>query len=263
MSVPAKRAREDETAANDENGLLDRLLKADPEKLVSFGRKNAKILSDLRIFSTRLQTSIDQVTKEQQQEAQAAAKAWDGAIQTAKEAKKKQWVASNTCFECKNSADILQACVGFKEEGVTGSGSLVCDDCQDKVTKATCPQCNTFLCRSNQCCDDSYKCTGCEETICVPCAEKDDYGGKGCECGDWYCDDCANYKIVEEQCCSCSKPNIYCKNCNYNKLDKCDGDCEEPLCDKCVTTLNCGNDARICGVCDFDCVDCDMCAGYY
>jgi hypothetical protein len=262
MSVPAKRAREDETAANDENGLLDRLLKADPEKLVSFGRKNAKILSDLGIFSTRLQTSIDQVTKEQQQEAQAAAKAWDGAIQTAKEAKKKQWVASNTCFECKNSADILQACVGFKEEGVTGSGSLVCDDCQDKVTKATCPQCNNFLCRSNQCCDDSYKCTGCEETICVPCAEKDDYGGKGCECDDWYCDDCANYKIVEEQCCSCSKPNIYCINCNYNKLDKCDGDCEEPLCDKCVTTLNCGNNARICGVCDFDCVDCDMCAGY-
>jgi hypothetical protein len=246
MPVPAKRAREDETAVNDENGLLDQLLKTDPAKIVSYGRKNAKQLSDLIIFSRRLQVSIHQVTKERQQEAQAAAKARDGAIQTAKEAKKKQWVASNTCFECKNSADVLQPCVGFKEDGVTGSGNLVCDDCQDKVTKATCPQCNTFLCRSKLCCDDYYKCTGCEETMCVPCAEKDDYGGKACECGYWYCEDCADYKIVEEQCCCCDDPNIYCKNCNHKKLEKCEGDCEKPLCEKCASS---DNNAWMCGFC--------------
>jgi hypothetical protein len=141
---------------------------------------------------------------------------------------------------------------------------LLCEDCQEIATIGTCPECNTFLCKNDSCCDPSYKCTSCEDAVCLPCVEKDGYGAEVCDCDAWYCSSCVHNNLSPETCCVCSRQYSTCRKCSsFNQLEKCQGDCDMPLCDDCVCSLACGNDARLCGKCDFECEDCDMCQGYY
>jgi len=153
-----------------------------------------------------------------------------------------------------------QTCAGF-QGGDSCKGVMLCEKWEDKIGVGTCAECSSCLCKE---CDPSYKCKECEEQFCLSCAEKDDSNvGKSCECGDWYCMSCADDVIVEECCCSCLREGVYCKKCDYNKLDRCEGECDKPLCENCIRKMACGNDARLCGNCKYDCVVCDMCAGYY
>jgi len=233
---------------------LEQLLALDPELLSRAATDDTGVLAELSNFSDTLRASIETVQKELEEEEMAAA-------QERAEEKRKQPLASNACFECGKSVDILRPCAGFREGDDCCKGVMLCEKCEDKFGVGKCTQCSSFLCKE---CDPSYKCNECKEMFCLPCAEKDDTNvGKSCECGDYYCMSCADDVIVEEKCCSCSTESIYCTECDFNKHDRCEGECEEPLCDNCVCKLACGNDARLCGNCEYDCVDCDMCAGYY
>lgn len=256
----SKRSRGEEPEKRGTQLELEQLLALDPELLTRAAKDDAGVLAELSKFSDNLRASIETVQKELQEEEMAAAQVRAAAKEAAEEEKRKQLLASNTCFECGKSVDILRPCAGF-QEGDGCKGVMLCEKCEDKIGVGTCTECSSFLCKE---CDPSYKCNGCKELFCLPCAEKDDSNvGKSCECGDWYCMSCADDVIVEENCCSCSTESVYCTKCDSNKLERCEGECEEPLCDKCVCKLACGNDARLCGNCEYDCVDCDMCAGYY
>jgi len=242
--------------------LLQQLIEADPDKLIIEAEQHA-LLSRLENFINKLHSSIDGVKKVRSEE-EASRLANTKVIQNQKEIERSRMAATSVCFKCKKLAvavsDVLYPCAGFKEEGVSGDGIIVCEGCRDnqKILNM-CPHCDTFLCEYDSCCDPSYKCEGCEKVVCLPCAEKIEYSGGSCECS-WYCAECFDDKVDEDICCRCNETNIVCGKCD--QVRKCEGGCKQPLCDDCASGLACGNDAHLCGVCNFDCPDCDICEKY-
>ena len=262
-SRSAKRAREDETTTRDGetvNSLLRQLLKVDADQLAMVERHDSVLISQLELFSDNLRASIVRVKNARLDEEKALQQAREKAFKVQYEKQRSEMVASKVCFECMKPSGTVEACTGFKKEGISGEGVLACEGCRDN--KAICPECSHFLCEP--CCDPSYKCKECEEIICIDCAENDDYAGKHCECSEFCCAECADGSFLEEQCCACATKYTSCNNCSDDSgLKKCEGDCNEPLCDGCEQKLACGNEVHLCGDCEYDCVDCDMCAGYY
>mmetsp|Transcript_27255 Transcript_27255/g.40362 ORF Transcript_27255/g.40362 Transcript_27255/m.40362 type:complete len:325 (-) Transcript_27255:76-1050(-) len=270
-NISAKRAREDETTTRDGetvNSLLQQLLKVDADQLAMLERHDSDLIAQLESFSDNLRASIVRVKNARLDEEKALQQARDLACKVQHEKERSEMVASKLCFDCKKPSDTLEPCTGFdgfETDGVGGEGILACEGCRDN--KVICPECNHFLCEQKSCCDASYRCTGCEEIICLGCAEKNNYAGKHCSCEEFYCAECADDNILEEQCCSCATKHTTCgsNNCSCRSgfFKKCEGDCEQPLCDECVQKLACGNEVHFCGDCEYDCVDCDWCAGYY
>jgi hypothetical protein len=246
--------------------MIEKLVQMDTDRLAMAGRHDANILSLLTDFSNSLFDSVHTIEKARQEEEKAAAQARQEEEKAAAQAsakaieaqigeKKKKWIASNTCFECKKSADIVNPCVCFKEDGISGDGKLACDDCVDKTMAACCADCNTWLCKES--CDDSYKCKACEEIYCLPCAEQEETLARD-SCCNWYCSDCIGDNAAVA-CFSCEK--VSCDDCDLHQ--SCEGECGKPVCSECARKLTCGNDVHLCGECDFDCADCDYCGGYY
>ncbi len=100
----------------------------------------------------------------------------------------------------------------------------------------------------------------------MPCVEdgfKD--VGRKCDCDLWYCGGCVDDCITTNYCYKCEvTEETICAQCSYfEKMERCEGECGELLCDGCVCRLACGNNVRLCGDCDYDCEDCIRCAGEY
>jgi len=264
-NISAKRAREDETTTRDGetvNSLLQQLLKVDADQLAMLERHDSDLIAQLESFSDNLRAYIVRVKNARLDEKKASQKALYLACQAQHKKERSEMVASKLCFDCKKPSDTLEPCTGFdgfETDGVGGEGILACEECRDN--KVICPECKYFLCEQKSCCDASYKCKGCEEIICLACAENDNIARKHCECDEFYCAECADDNILEEQCCSCATKNTTCNACD-NGFKECDGDCQQPLCNECVHRLACGNEAHLCGGCEYDCEDCDMCSGY-
>eukprot|EP00984_Skeletonema_dohrnii_P003636 scaffold1230_cov97-Skeletonema_dohrnii-CCMP3373.AAC.12 len=297
-STSSKRPREEEKEGGVEqsaasSSYLQNFLEYDTDKLAAVGRHDVKVVADLESFCGKLQASIAAVKNARDDEEKARMQK-EKAIQDeihdkkareeqnkidkqAREEKTKirrQLVAEKCCFQCKAVGKGLNACVEFTHGGgESGDGVIFCDDCYEIVGIRSCPSCSSFFHKSlgeDSCCkvdcmDDCYTCKSCGEIWCLPCAEADGaFFGRHCECDSWYCNGCADDNIERDCCYKCYKEDIYCGECSYNKsLEKCEGECENLLCDGCVCRLACGNDVRLCGDCDYDCADCDMCEGYY
>lgn len=257
-----KGAREKEV----DSDFLQQLLKSDPSKLI-MAATNARAFSELTNFSEKLRNSIESAKKTRLDKEVTAQKAIAKETQAKVEREKNRLIAGNLCFVCKKSVEMLSPCAGFKEHGVPGEGVMLCEECEEETTTGKCClECNHMLCDNDDCCDPTYKCSSCEKNSCAPCAELDARVHTWCEFCDnkWYCLSCYRDTSVEEQCCSCAETTTTCGNCSSsNQLQKCDGDCHMPLCDDCVSSLACDKEVRLCGDCNFDCDDCDFCAGYY
>ena len=252
----------------------------DTDQLAAAGRHNIEVINSIENFCNKLKVSLATV-KQARDEEEKARKDKERAVQdeidrlarVEKTNARKQLVTARRCFQCKAIDGGLNTCIEYKHgDGVSGDGLLLCDTCSDKVHIHSCPSCNSFFhgdlgensCSSVNCQDDSYACKSCKEIWCLPCVENDETIGRSCDCGDWYCIICADDSIQSNHCCVCDKEELCCEECiTYEKMEKCEGKCEKPLCDECVTSLACGNDVRLCGQCDYDCADCDICAGYY
>ena len=95
---------------------------------------------------------------------------------------------------------------------------------------------------------------------------------KECECGERavaYCNECGGALCYEcnLECVECGEP--VCDSCHLN----CDFDdgfgigncgCGEPICAGCTKSPACGRNAAGCSKCldNYNCPDCDQCAGY-
>lgn len=282
-TVSSKRHRKDEGGGEDES-YLQNFLAFDTDKLAIAGRHDEAVLNDLEKFCDNLQTSLATVKKartdevrERELKQQAIQAELDRKARDKKTEMRKQLVAEKRCFQCNAIDKGLNSCVQYKHmpygecgvEGVSGDGVIVCDDCCEQIATHTCRECSSFLHKDlgkdscGTCKDDSYICKSCGEFWCLTCAEGKNLG-RSCECFRWYCDDCADDNIETNNCSKCHTEEIFCNECSYNDtMKKCEGECEEPLCDECVCRLACGNDVRLCGNCEYDCCDCDMCEGYY
>lgn len=276
---PSKRAREEGGCKIVEDESLQKVLSFDTDDIASTGLHDALMFQKLQDFSSRLQTSLVAVKKIRDEQEQAIRDEktkqlldQQTKIREEKTKLRMQLVAEKRCFKCNVVHDgKLNQCVEYKHGGgVSGDGVLVCDKCLDEVTTHSCASCNSFFHddRENFCCnctDDSYTCKSCEEVFCIACAEEDEDKGRSCGgCGDWYCNGCDDDNIETKCCRMCDKGEESCGGtlCTSGDMGECEN-CNEPLCDGCVCRLACGNDVRLCGECDFDCEDCDMCAGYY
>jgi len=248
--------------------LLRQLVHADTNELTTLAERHA-LLSHLENVSQRLRASIDGARTARSEGEGSPRCTGAGAVRTRKEEKRERMVADRVCFQCRKQpqkisvSDVLYPCVGFKGEGVAGEGILLCEECRENQTVLNvCTHCDTFLCERDSCCDPTYKCDGCEEVVCLPCVEEKDkeYAGGSCECS-WFCAECFGDNVEKDICGRCKDDsNVVCGKCD--RLRKCEGTCQQPLCDDCVVRLACGNDAHLCGACEYECPDCDMCDGY-
>jgi len=268
-SKSSKRPREEGEECGLEKGrlYLQKFLEYDTDKLAAVGMRDVKVIADLEKFCGKIQVSIASVKKTRDNVEKERKKR----EREERTKIRKQLVAEKRCFQCKAFDKGLNPCVEFTHEGKeSGDGVLFCDDCHDKVVTHSCFKCSSFLhkelgkdsrCGVN-CRDDCYVCKSCGKAWCLPCAEADNADvGRHCRCS-FYCNNCADDHITTDCCCNCEEEESYCNKCSYIKTMKnCDGECNEPLCNDCVRHLACGLDAHLCGNCDYDCTDCDICSG--
>lgn len=260
LSPESKRPRKEE-GDKLQSSYVQNFLAFDTDQLAAAGRHNIEVINSIENFCNKLKASLATVKKARDDE--------EGEIDRIEREKKtnarKKLVTEKRCFQCKATDKGSNSCVEYKHgDGVSGDGLLLCDICSDKVLTHSCPSCNSFFhrdlgensCSNVNCEDDSYACKSCEEIWCVPCVENDpenDLIGRDCVCGDWYCIVCAEDIIQSNHCCGCGEVEIYCNECSYNeKMEKCEGECGQPLCNNCVSHLACGNDVRLCGDCEYD-----------
>lgn len=258
----------------------------DTDALAAAGRHDGVLLEELQLFCIKLSESIAAVRQERadeererlQKEKEIQLKK-DKAARIEKTKLRQKLVDEGRCFNCNSTAHAYSECVDFKHDGgVAGNGMILCEECYEKVATHTCASCDGFLhydvvkiSPNIQCCvdsgycgDDSYKCKNCNEVYCLYCGESEDSLAKCCDdCSDWYCSSCTD-TLVTQGCSMCTdKQACYCEKCAVgNELKRCDGECNEPICDDCAQRLDCGNNVRLCGECEFCCEDCDYCDGY-
>jgi hypothetical protein len=238
---------------DDMESLVVQLLAVDPHQLAQVAKGNDKRKEQLVTFGNKLLQAINDVKVQERTDQIAAAVA-----------KRRKLRASNQCFHCETSVDILSPCVGsHSKRGIGGDGeTMLCEQCiaSGNSIIATCSFCDKFFCQE---CDRSYTCTGCSESFCTGCAEDKHMCEDMCEgCCDIYCLSCADESLKQETCCGCYKSNRFCEPCG-EQFPLCEGECGQPVCDRCLYKFRCGNDSRYCGSCEFDCTDCDICEGYY
>jgi len=248
-----KKARLNDDDDSDSAAAVDKLLKQfDVNKVTGVARTNDSVLEQLTNFAQDLNQKVEEVRKARQAEIQEAAVNRAKAIQQQIQDQKNQLLKSNSCFECKKAVDILSLCKCFIEHGVQGDGLSLCEDCAEEKFKGTCSECDNFLCENCE----SFTCKSCGEVACLHCMEADK--SEWVHCCEVYCGACSEGSII--QCAICDE--TFCPGCDENFVT-CEG-CEAPLCkEKCVLKLACGNDADLCGDCNYDCEDCDYCAGYH
>ena len=247
MSKDPKKRTRDEVVAE----LGQQLLGADPRQMAQAAKGDAQRFAQLVLFAKQLGQAVDEVKKEELAD-QAAVE----------ESKRQRLLVNNQCFHCETSSEILSPCADFqaKHNDTNCHGTMLCEKCIEStaVVVATCPECVKFLCKE---CDPGFKCHGCSETFCMACSERNDID-KCNVCDKFYCLHCAKKNLEKETCICCSMSHYFCDDCG-EQFNVCEGECEQPVCDECLHKFRCGNDAPYCGECEFDCVDCDMCAGYY
>jgi hypothetical protein len=220
-----------------------------PSAVVAGSAQDPATLSRLVAFATTLKQS-----------AQAAERAYN----MNKEAEKRGALdKAGACLACEQTAEDageMTACLC--------SELRICEDCvQDGKQATNCVKCDKVVCFNGceirQCteCDGSIMCQSCHESdmpcpiYLLPCACKEAL----------VCQECVDDDKKEEPfncCCEGCENIIVCLagECDY-------GDCEacgSRACQGCMTETRCGN-TKLCEVCaeDYDCVDCDMCDGYY
>ena len=132
-------------------------------------------------------------------------------------------------------------------------------------------------CRDGTLDEPANVCVECAELLCDNC---DKQTCEGTACNETVCQECRDAAKVSWAQCKEQCKGEMCDGCQEN-LGQCPM-CEEKMCDLCERTEGCAecgqSNCAACGigktrceqqvVCedcsgDFDCVDCDMCAGYY
>ena len=256
---PTSTAHDPASTSVSDKDMMDSLFKLDPKQLVDSCKTNDDAMQKLEQFVTDVKKHLEEV-KEPRADAKAAKSDQKAKDDEAKRQEERtNMVDSNTCFECKQVADILTPCMCFQQDGVKGHGTTLCEECMSKKNLAACEPCDKYLCDSC----DYQTCSGCKElACCTPCMEKDHSTWNACDsCGDVFCEDCS--EMLEETCRCDSGVERVCETCSGD-YRTCEA-CNRQVCDRCRMQLACGNDVILCEQCapDYDCADCDYCAGYY
>lgn len=271
-----KRLKADESANTSEAlSHLEKIRGICTDQLVTVGKNNTEVLSEIKEFSERLQKSIKAVEKEideerkEREKKERNEKEAQEKIDREVETKRRQnLIDHKQCFKCNAVSESLTPCATFTHDGgVSGDGVLLCDECMNEVCEHICPSCESFMhkpisesCDGGTCQDDYYRCKACEELYCLPCAEEKDLG-KYCDCQVWYCNTCFDEKTESVSCSNCSAEELTCDDCrSEGMIVKCEGTCGKPICEKCTYTPACGSGMKLCSACDYDCCErCEYC----
>ena len=207
--------------------------------LIQEASNDPKKLDQLVIFAQNLNNSITALKS--QQAAQ----------------KKQQLNEINACCECEKSGfdeDVEIVTCKCYTGGEHCNGLRVCEECQhtySAIYNHVCEDCSGVLCTKGDCV--TVTCEGCNKIVCADC---DDFEicPKHPESVGSYCDEC----VEENKCKSCE--SVVCVDCDRGYCQE----CNLLICKNCETTTTCGN-TTLCENCaeDYDCVDCDECAGYW
>ena len=233
----------------------------DPKALVASAHEAAPGAADTDEILERLGSFAEALARETAAAQAAAAAARVARANAAAKARATRLDAEVACRICERKAtddDVgeLESCKCLETPtSVAGQvqGLRACVACRDALDEPhSCESCDAFLCKD---CEQT-KCDGCQVLRCSDCSP--DYM-QTCTCGSELCETCAEGNWTK--CLSCEA--LLCDDCERSvSCDECGG----VLCQDCgsMGKTRCEM-VNLCESCseDYDCVDCDQCAGYY
>ena len=233
----------------------------DPKTLVASAHEPAPGAADTDEILERLGSFAEALAHETAAAQAVAAAARAARANAAAKARATRLDAEVACRICERKATDgvvgeLQSCKCLTmPTSVAGQvqGLRACVACRDALDEPhSCESCDAFLCKD---CEQT-KCEGCQALRCGDCGP--DYM-QTCTCGSELCETCAEGNWTK--CLSCEA--LLCDDCERSvSCDECGG----VLCQDCgkMGKTRCEM-VNLCESCseDYDCVDCDQCAGYY
>ena len=233
----------------------------DPKTLVASAAEAAPGAADTDEILEHLGSFAETLARETAAAQAAAAAARVARANAAAKARATRLDAEVACRICERKAtdgDVgeLESCKCLMAPtSVAGQaqGLRACVACRDALDEPhSCESCDAFLCQD---CEQT-KCEGCQVLRCGDCSP--DYM-QTCTCGSELCETCAEGNWTK--CLSCEA--LLCDDCERSvSCDECGG----VLCQDCGTMGKTPCEmVNLCESCseDYDCVDCDRCAGYY